>query len=178
MIRPGCELALAAVAACSANRGDSPPAATPPPPRDAGVADGITAIGSAPPGALDPDPPSRVARPAKAPRPPRPIEIILRSTPPGAHAAVDGADLGVTPATWFGDADGAAHEFTFVLRGHAVGRYRFVPVQSGVVHARLVAIHDDAPDAGVSTPETSFAPAPRPVPPPPTVVSPPDAGSP
>ena len=82
-----------------------------------------------------------------------PIEVTLRSTPPGATAAVDGTVVGTTPAYWGGDADGREHEFTFDLRGFALARYRFVPVTSGVIHARLDPITDDT-DAGVA-PETA-----------------------
>lgn len=91
---------------------------------------------------------SRVpARPAQA-RAVRPIEVLLRSSPPGALAAVDGAPVGQTPAYWAGDADGREHEFTFVLPGYASARYRFVPITSGVIHARLEVLADDN-DAGV-----------------------------
>ena len=79
-----------------------------------------------------------------------PIEVTLRSTPPGATAAVDGTVVGTTPAYWGGDADGREHEFTFDLKGFALARYRFVPVTSGVVHARLDPITEET-DAGVST---------------------------
>jgi len=82
-----------------------------------------------------------------------PIEVTLRSSPPGATAAVDGTVVGTTPAYWGGDADGREHEFTFDLKGFALARYRFVPVTSGVVHARLDPIADDT-DAGVA-PETA-----------------------
>ncbi|RMH44995.1 MAG: hypothetical protein D6689_01015 [Deltaproteobacteria bacterium] len=80
------------------------------------------------------------------PRAARPVEIILRSTPPGAIAAVDGRVVGPTPAYWRGDADGTPHEFTFVLDGYALARYRFVPRVSGVVHATLEPVADA--DAG------------------------------
>lgn len=83
----------------------------------------------------------------------RPIEVTLRSTPPGATAAVDGTIVGTTPAYWGGDADGREHEFTFDLKGFALARYRFVPVTSGVIHARLEPIAEET-DAGVS-PETA-----------------------
>ena len=87
------------------------------------------------------------------PRAAHPIEVTLRSTPPGAIAAVDGTPVGPTPAFWGGDADGHEHEFTFELRGFALARYRFVPITSGVVHARLEPITEET-DAGVS-PETA-----------------------
>lgn len=79
----------------------------------------------------------------------RPIEVTLRSSPTGATAAVDGTVVGTTPAYWGGDADGHEHEFTFDLKGFALARYRFVPVTSGVIHARLEPIAEET-DAGVS----------------------------
>jgi len=121
-------------------------------------------------------------------RPSHPIDVILRSTPNGAEAAVDGIPLGPTPAYWNGTADGHEHEFTFVLPGHAVARYRFVPITSGVIHARLERIPSDEIDAGVSASDPPGIPtlppvppvrvdAPAPVPPPPTVLGP-DASEP
>jgi hypothetical protein len=86
---------------------------------------------------LDPDPepskPKKVARPREA----RPIELILRSTPPGATASIDGTAIGKTPAYWEGAADGRRRDVTFALPGYAVARYRFVPTRSGVVHGSL-----------------------------------------
>jgi hypothetical protein len=74
----------------------------------------------------------------------RPIDVTLRSTPPGARATVDGVPIGLTPTFWTGDANGKEHEFTFVLDGrqangqrYAVARYRFVPVTSGIIHVKL-----------------------------------------
>jgi hypothetical protein len=99
----------------------------------------------------EPSPPR--SRPA-APHAAHPIEIVLRSSPPGATAAVDGVPSGPTPTYWAGDADGREHEFTFVLSGYASARYRFVPITSGVVHARLEAVTDEA-DAGVADPAHS-----------------------
>jgi len=150
--------------------------------------------GSAAP--IDPSSPDRAApRPDDVPHvtPPAPnphgahaIEITLRSSPAGATAAVDGTAVGTTPAYWSGDADGREHEFTFDLRGYALARYRFVPVTSGVIHARLDPIAEEV-DAGVS-PETALPktgsvlvnPPPAPVAPdayvaPPPPVVPPDA---
>src|SRR5438445_12904718 len=74
-------------------------------------------------------------RPPPMTHPGRPLDVTLRSTPPGADAAVDGIPRGTTPTYWSGEADGREHEFTFVLPGHAVARYRFVPITSGVIHA-------------------------------------------
>jgi hypothetical protein len=129
-----------------------------------------------------------VTPPAGNPRAAHPIAITLRSSPPGATAAVDGTVVGTTPAYWAGDADGHEHEFTFDLRGFALARYRFVPITSGVVHARLEPIAEET-DAGVAAeqvvPKTGavlVAPPPAPVAPdayvapaPPTV--PPDAAA-
>ena len=72
--------------------------------------------------------PSRVARR---------LEVLLRSTPPGALAAVDGVSIGPTPILWEGEFTGREREFTFALAGHRVARYRFVPLSNGVVHGRL-----------------------------------------
>lgn len=82
----------------------------------------------------------------------RPIDVVLRSTPGGAQAAVDGLVIGPTPAYWNGNADGREHEFTFVLPGHAIARYRFVPITSGTVHARLIPVSEDV-NAGTPPPE-------------------------
>ena len=71
----------------------------------------------------------------------------MRSTPPGAVAAVDGITVGPTPTLWEGTVDGRAREFTFVLPGYAIARYRFVPTQSGVVHGTLGRLKAQ-PDAG------------------------------
>jgi len=78
----------------------------------------------------------------------KPAQLLLRSTPAGAIAAVDGVRLGPTPVLWEGLLDGLSHEFTFVMAGHALARYKFVPVTSGIVHGTLVKLTDDR-DAGV-----------------------------
>jgi hypothetical protein len=85
----------------------------------------------------------RDARPQKG----RSIELVLRSTPPGAVAAIDGIPIGPTPNVWQGAADGRPREFTFVLPGYAIARYRFIPMQSGVVHGTLGRLKSE-PDAG------------------------------
>lgn len=92
--------------------------------------------------------PSR--RAARAPARPAPahIHMILRSTPPGAVAAVDGSVVGHTPAYWEGEANGKPREVTFVLPGHAMARYRFIPVTSGTIHGRLEKLRVELPDAG------------------------------
>jgi len=103
-------------------------------------------------GHLDDDPDTRHITTGDPRRASRPIDVMLKSTPTGAQAAVDGIVIGPTPAYWSGNADGKEHEFTFVLSGHAIARYRFVPIASGTIHARLVPISDDV-DAGVPPPE-------------------------
>lgn len=77
----------------------------------------------------------------------RMIGIMLRSTPPGAIAAVDGQPIGPTPTYWEGEFTGSEREFTFALAKHALARYRFVPTTNGVVHGRLEPIAD-RPGAG------------------------------
>ena len=162
-------LVVAIVAGCSGGSSTPPPK---PVPMDA------------PPRALGPTPVDpvvgvrtddrRVAQPA---RQGHPIDVILRSSPQNAEAAVDGVPLGPTPAYWSGVADGREHEFTFVLPGHAVARYRFVPITSGVIHARLEPISDDQSDAGVADPPgipviAPPEPADAAIAPPPTVITP------
>lgn len=123
-------------------------AATPPP---ADVADGgVTSLPTFNPSSgfhLDELP---VVRPGGriAVRDRKPVQILLRSTPTGAFAAVDNQRLGRTPVLWEGLLDGQAHEFTFAMAGHLLARYKFVPVTSGIVHGTLVKLTDDR-DAGV-----------------------------
>jgi len=183
---------LLVLVACSGGESTPPPKPAPPPPA-APVDAGITTIGTNDPDRFtDPDPSRSVGQPVRTTRkvPHRPIDIMLKSTPSGAMAAVDGVTIGHTPAYWYGEADGRDHEFTFVLAGHAVGRYRFVPIQSGTVHARLEAVSEELPhDAGVDpvtqpitpqpfTPANPEPPAPIETPQPPdTVTAPLDAGS-
>lgn len=169
-------LVVAAVAACSS--GSNAPAPKPVIPMDAAAARAL--------GPVTTDPATNavhVDRPAPPNnRPSHPIDVILRSTPNSAQVAVDGMPLGLTPAYWDGTADGREHEFTFVLPGHAVARYRFVPITSGVVHARLEPIPDEQIDAGVPSaappppppgiPTIAPTPDAAPVPPPPTVIAP------
>lgn len=168
---------LVLIAACS-HKSEPVAKSEPPKPASPAVADH---------GALEPvDDTPRTAPASPSPRAAHPIAVTLRSTPPGATAAVDGTPVGPTPAFWSGDADGHEHEFTFELRGYALARYRFVPVTSGVVHARLDPIAEEA-DAGIS-PETAVpaagailvnpppaVPADAYVAPPPPIVPPADA---
>jgi hypothetical protein len=78
------------------------------------------------------------------------IHITLKSTPSGAMAAVDGVPVGRTPAFWDGEVTGQPHEFTFVLPGYAMARYRFVPTTHGIVHGTLKRLSTEAGDAGLS----------------------------
>ncbi|MBK9036312.1 MAG: hypothetical protein IPL61_34545 [Myxococcales bacterium] len=149
-------LALAAtVVACGGACGGGGGGDTRPPPAprtaltlDAGGAldGGITELPTYDPAAgfaLDPDPqPRSGGRGGARDRDRKQVQLLLRSTPIGAIAAVDGVRLGVTPVVWDGDG-GIAHEFTFVLAGHTLARYRFVPVTNGIVHGRLVKITSD-----------------------------------
>jgi hypothetical protein len=97
------------------------------------------------PPAVAPD----AAAPATAVAPPAPppkarFQIQLRSTPTGAEASVDGRPIGRTPTQVAVEDDDKEHEFTFVLPGYALERYRTHPVQSGVIHARMRTIPRDA----------------------------------
>jgi hypothetical protein len=137
-------------------------------PADAAVIDGITSFGAPDPNAhIDDDPtlPTK-ARPANR-RPGRPIEILLRSSPSGAMVSVDGLQVGPTPTYWVGET-GAEHEFTFSLRKHALARYRFFPIATGTLHARLDPVANDI-DAGVPP---AHLVQPSPIPPPETLVAP------
>jgi hypothetical protein len=129
---------------------------------------------------LDDDSGSRVVAQPMGNRQARDIEITLRSSPPGARVSVDGSPLGNTPAFCNCKADGREHEFLFQLPSHAIARYRFVPVTSGVIHARLDPIAEE-PDAGVALPPevVPLQPsAPPPIAPPPTPLAPQvDAGA-
>jgi hypothetical protein len=156
---PAPELALTvALLACSGEKSDRGAAANAPPTPVA--ADAAVAPPSPPPGPHDagvtfdptgfhlddtapPRPGSRLAA-----RDRKPGQLLLRSTPTGAIAAVDGVRLGATPVLWEGVFDGQTHEFTFVMAGHALARYRFVPVTNGIVHGTLIKLTDDR-DAGV-----------------------------
>jgi len=100
----------------------------------------------------------------------RPIELVLRSTPGGARVFVDGDDKGVTPVLWQGDT--GEHVFTFVKKDHAMARYRFFAITSGVVHARLDPVIEDV-KTGTPPPELVQPQVPAP----PTLVSP-DAATP
>jgi len=76
------------------------------------------------------------------------LELLLRSSPPGARAEVDGKPVGVTPVLYRAPRDGKARQFTFVRAGYSMARYRFVPTRSGIVHGTLEALDEPIPDAG------------------------------
>jgi hypothetical protein len=187
---------LTVVACCAllACRGNSTkPKPTPEPAAPLRLDAGLHAPSGVDPSALhlDDDVGGRPVTPPPAPnRPGRPIDVTLRSSPPGARVSVDGQPLGNTPNYWSGLADGHEHEFLFTLPRHAIARYRFVPVSSGVIHARLDPIAEDI-DAGVPPPEVvpprdpplvvpaPAVPAPVALPAPDAVVTPPaDAAAP
>jgi hypothetical protein len=100
---------------------------------------GITTIGTVDPSGVHIDDDSSTPAPTvrNPPRVARHLEVLLRSTPPGALASVDGVAIGATPTLWEGEFTGREREFTFALAGHRVARYRFVPLNNGVVHGRL-----------------------------------------
>lgn len=153
--------ALLLLAACSSAKEP----AQPPPPRDAAlVPDGLTAIGKYDPSGgahLDDDVPL-ANRPRQSRKDGKPLDITLRSSPPGAMAAIDGVQIGRTP-TFATVLSGAEHDFTFVLDGYALARYRFVPIQSGIVHAQMEAVAGEV-DAGIAPPpEILRQPTPPPV---------------
>jgi hypothetical protein len=159
---------LLALAACS---GGGEPA---PPPTKAVSADAGVAR-DASPAPLDPsdmhlddDAPGTTTARRPARHQGRSVDIMLRSTPDKARVAVDGIDLGVTPQMWQGET--GLHEFTFTLAGHALARYKFHVITTGVVHARLDPVAVE-PAPGVPPPELvppSATPAP-------TVVAPLDS---
>jgi hypothetical protein len=188
VLRAGLVFLVVGAACSSSGSGDPPPTPAPQHPSDAGVIDGITSIGSYDPASgrhLDDDVPRTAVQHQKSNRPAKPIDVVLKSTPAGAMAAVDGSPIGYTPTLWQGDADGREHDFTFEKPGHTLAHYRFIPIASGVVHARLVPIADDRLDAGVGssaapptfTPDASPSAPPIDAPVVPLVVSPADASS-
>ncbi len=172
-------LLLAVAAACAGGDAPKPPEPAPAAPVDAAV----PVVELQPSGVFDPlsgrhldeDMPPIPTRPPERPsRAQRPIDLTLRSLPPGAIAAVDGVPLGPTPTYWAGDANGRVHEFTFVSPHYSVARYRFVPITSGILFARLEPVAGEEPpsDAGVP-PIPLAAPSLAPPPPVPTVITPP-----
>jgi hypothetical protein len=134
-------ICLACAAACSSKPAPSPVEQAVP--HDAGAV-----VEQAPFDPLTDAPIGRAPSRPAAPRASHPIDVILRSSPPSATVAIDGVLVGTTPTYWAGEANGREHEFLFVRKGYAYARYRFVPITSGVVHARLEPVAEDS-DAGV-----------------------------
>jgi len=168
--------ALALVAGCGDKTERTSTADPTPAPiaRDAGVGvnAGPTITYDPTAGHLD-EGPSTVSgtRPA-ARRTARPIDLVLRSSPSGARVFVDGEDKGITPVLWQGDT--GEHVFTFVKKDHAMSRYRFWAITSGVVHGRLESVVEDVKGSNMTPPPELVPPQ---VAPPPTLVSP-DASTP
>jgi hypothetical protein len=131
-------LCLVILVACGKSTPAAPDAAPEPAAVEAADASGETAKDGAAPRIQTPPPP--VAPRAR-------LTLTLRSSPPGAAAAVDGRPVGQTPVLHQVDADGKPHEFTFVLPGYAPWRVRFPPVKDGVIHATLTPVRfgDAAP---------------------------------
>jgi hypothetical protein len=162
-VRPG--VAFVVLAACSSGKSDVPvkPIVAI---KHAPTSPGVTTIAGFDPASglhLDEDghrtdtPQPTTVSPAHAGKP---VDITLRSSPSGAEVAVDGKVVGNTPTFSSVMADGGAHEFTFMLPHHTVARYRFVPVTSGVIHARLDPVIDEPPQqADDDSPESAPAPA-------------------
>lgn len=121
-------LAASALNGCSGKKKPAPAAAAPTP-------------APAPAPAPAPPPVAAKAAPADAPAP---LQIQLRSTPSGAEVSVDGQPRGTTPATVDLADDARDHEFTFILAGYAMERYKFRPVKGGVIHAKMRPVGIDA----------------------------------
>ncbi|HUH06156.1 MAG TPA: PEGA domain-containing protein [Kofleriaceae bacterium] len=156
-------VALAGIAACRGDDGDAPArvqtrAAAELP--DAGIAEqrppaapGTAEPEPEPEGWLDPMPDETEPwkpRPAvRASRPKRTVQLMLRSTPPGATIMIDGEHIGSTPAFWEGEVVYKPRDFVFILPGYAIGRYRFVPTHDSIVHPTLKKLIKEIPvDAG------------------------------
>lgn len=170
-------VAVTALAGCPRNEPTAAPAPVPVP--IVVAAPDAAAVAPFDPAEAYLDDDGDVPRPApnrRATRTGRSIDIMLKTTPAGAVAAVDGVPIGRTPAHWAGEADGKEHEFTFTRSGYSGARFRFVPITSGVIHATLEAITNEpqglepmiapalAPDAGVGAPPPRVVPPPTPSP--------------
>ena len=164
---------LLLVAACSgSDDSDRTVTVTPPPPQatvvapvDAALSDGSTFLPDTDPTMhLDEDDDTAAAEPVTPrARSRRLLEILLRSTPAGATAYVDGRPVGVTPTYWEGEFTGRARDFTFVLPGY-FARYKFVPIQNGIVHARLSPVLSVGAVPPIPPPPSPEQPAPTPKP--------------
>ncbi len=163
---------VCATGACR-NKSAPPPAPVVAAPTPDAYVPGITTIGAVDPAGAhlddDPDSPGPL-KTFKAPHNARQLEILLRSTPPGALAAVDGVAIGQTPILWEGEFTGREREFTFTLAGYTAARYRFVPTSNGVVHGKLDDVELVVPGAPVGHPhhggrgDRNAAPGAAPVP--------------
>ncbi len=154
--------------ACADDKADEPKPAAPSTvvPVDAGVMNAGPTVTFDPTSAhLDDGPSTATGERPAARRASRPIEIVLRSTPNAARVFVDGEDRGITPMLWQGET--GEHVFTFVKKDHAMARYRFWAITSGIVHARLEPVVDEV-KVGTQPPELV---APQ-VPAPPTLLTP------
>ena len=160
------------LAAC-ADKSDTRPTPDPAPPSvsaDAGVGNARPSVTFDPSSAhLDDGPNTAPGIRPPARRATRPIELVLRSTPNAARVFVDGEDRGVTPVLWQGET--GEHIFAFVKKDHAMARYRFWAITSGIVHARLEPVAEEI-KPGAPLPSELVAPPLPPLPPPPTLVSP------
>ncbi len=168
---------LAAAVVCAGCSGEGAPTAPPgaaPGPRAPAGATPIARVDTASALLDEGTAPARVVAPTRPKnRPSRPIDVTLKSDPPGALAAVDGRPIGTTPTFWAGESDGLEHEFTFTLKSHASARYRFVPVASGVLHVRLQPVPDEPPVEGLEPLiAPTFSPDPAPPPPAPALPTP------
>lgn len=150
---------------CSDDSGAPPPPVTSAP----GDAGNVPSLGPyEPAGTQD------VGKRPNKPRTARTIDIVLRSSPPGAGVYVGAEYVGTTPTIWSGEPASEPVEFLFVKPHHAPARYKFIPITSGLVHGRLepLAVNSVdgnlapliaptlAPDA--STPPPDAAPVPPP----------------
>ncbi len=102
----------------------------------------MTQLAASPPDAAAP-----VAAKPEAP-PPKMLHLVVKSTPSGADAMVDGKGVGKTPANFDLVDDGHEHEFSFEKDGFKPAKYRVTPVRDGLVaHVQLQPVH--AGDAGL-----------------------------
>jgi pyruvate dehydrogenase E2 component (dihydrolipoamide acetyltransferase) len=136
-----------AAAPASASASDPASASTPPTPPAAPASD-VGGFHLDDPTVDNPPADAAADPPRPAEHKGKPVELLLRSSPPGAIAAIDGQTIGPTPVLWSGRGDGRAIDFTFVLPGYSTARYRFVPIQNGVVHASLERLKLEDADAG------------------------------
>ena len=129
---------------------------------------------------LDDDVGSRTVQPPATGARQGQIQITLRSTPSGARPRSTACRSARRPRSGAAPRTAASTSSRSYSTGHAIARYRFVPITSGVIHARLEPVGEEV-DAGVPAVEVT-PPPPPPVhtapPPPPTVIAPADAAPP